>query len=274
MTVVITPAGHRLDRIKPSADPRDWRFSDHNKRELAAPVAPLVDLEPRFGPVLDQGHEGACGPNAGVSLIAFLNGTNAVYSRQLLYWIVRHRYEGSGDDDTGVETRDVLKAMQYYGVAPEDQWPYDGPHFAAVPPAALLVEAQQVKLAMYTRLVQTTSYLACLSSGFPAQLGFECYESIDSPDLARTGVMPMPDPKREKIVGGHDVMIAGYDLNFKASDVFKRSGVDPTLVTDQALKIRNSWGPKWGLGGYFWLPLPYATNPTTGNDCWTGRMPQ
>jgi C1A family cysteine protease len=37
------------------------------------------------------------------------------------------------------------------------------------------------------------------------------------------------------------------------------------------LLIRNSWGTAWADAGHFWMPIPYASNPSIGGDCWTGR---
>jgi C1A family cysteine protease len=34
---------------------------------------------------------------------------------------------------------------------------------------------------------------------------------------------------------------------------------------------RNSWGPDWGLGGYFTLPYAYLTDPDLASDFWTLR---
>ena len=33
--------------------------------------------------------------------------------------------------------------------------------------------------------------------------------------------------------------------------------------------MRNSWGPNWGMEGYFTLPYDYVTHPTLARDFWT-----
>jgi C1A family cysteine protease len=63
----------------------------------------------------------------------------------------------------------------------------------------------------------------------------------------------MPGPK-DKPIGGHAVLCVGYD-NLK-----------------EAFLMRNSWGPDWGLKGYFWFPFSYATDTTLCDDFWTMRL--
>jgi C1A family cysteine protease len=36
--------------------------------------------------------------------------------------------------------------------------------------------------------------------------------------------------------------------------------------------VRNSWGPGWGMNGYFTLPYSYVTNSNLADDLWTIRM--
>jgi len=55
-------------------------------------------------------------------------------------------------------------------------------------------------------------------------------------------------------VGGHAVMCVGYD------------------DAKQWFIIRNSWGDKWGMKGYFTLPYSYVTAANLGSDFWTIRV--
>jgi C1A family cysteine protease len=36
--------------------------------------------------------------------------------------------------------------------------------------------------------------------------------------------------------------------------------------------VRNSWGPGWGMAGYFTLPYAYLTDANLADDFWTVRM--
>src|SRR5262249_38413268 len=104
----------------------------------------------------------------------------------------------------------------------------------------------------YLRLQNLREMKQCLADGFPFVFGFSVYESFESPQVARTGIMPMPS-RSEKLLGGHAVMAVGYDDE-----------------TDK-LFVRNSWGTKWGEKGYFWMPYAYLENPGLARDFWTIR---
>ena len=65
--------------------------------------------------------------------------------------------------------------------------------------------------------------------------------------------MPMPDFGRECVLGGHAVLIVGYD------------------DTKKWWIVRNSWGVGWGDHGYFYMPYKYALDPNLASDFWIVR---
>jgi len=90
----------------------------------------------------------------------------------------------------------------------------------------------------------------CLASGYPFVFGFTVYQSFESAQVAKTGIVPMPAP-HEAVVGGHAVLAVGYD------------------DASQQFIVRNSWGDGWGIKGYFMMPYGYLTDTSLSDDFWT-----
>lgn len=261
-----TPSGRFLGRKPDKADPRDRRFAVLHQDALSLPLPPFVDLG--GPPPFDQGKAGSCGPNSMDRLMCHLypEHVNTGFSRLQIYAGVRDM-EGDFSTDGGVETRDLFKFVAQSGAILENVWPYDLAKLFDHPPAV----QPTFSILSYSRLVGDQDMLACLASGHKFVIGVDLFESFDGDALAKSGIMTMPDPNRERVIGGHDMCVDGYDMNFKQSTVFKNSGINGDLVSDVALLVCNSWGQGWGINGRFWMPLPYASNPSTGGDVWTGR---
>lgn len=270
--MITTPNGRYLGRLKDRDNGGvDHLFKMAHAASLLKAIPQRASERAKFPTAFDQIDMSACGPNCGSAVMKFFFPEKPMFSRLQLYHGVRS-IEDTVDQDAGVETRDLFRVMQITGVAPERLWEYDKAILKLTPTEDVFVEAAKCRINSFSRLIAENEYLACLAEGFPIILGIEVFDSIDSDALAKTGVMPMPDPRRERVSGGHDVTVIGYDLDFKNSDIFKKSGVDPALVSDRALEIRNSWGPSWGDAGHFWMPIQYATDSTLGNDAWTARI--
>ena len=97
-----------------------------------------------------------------------------------------------------------------------------------------------------------TEMKTCLAEGFPFVFGFAVYESFEAPEVAKTGVVVMPG-KNEDLLGGHAVLAVGYD------------------DTTQRILVKNSWGTKWGMRGYFTMPYAYVSNRELADDFWVIR---
>lgn len=267
MIAHVTPNGRRLGRKPDKGDPRDRHYAMVHRAPRIIP--PQVDLEPRLPPCFDQGDTSSCGPNSASAFMCALTGVMEPYSRYQIYYGVR-ALEGDINEDGGVETRDLFRVLQLTGAAPERLWPFDKKRMFVEPPDDVYEAAEKTTIDTYARLDTSDDYLACLADGFPFILGFTVFPALDSETVAKHGVVPMP-MQGEKDLGGHDVLVVGYDTDFHRNPAFLKSGVAKSKVCTTALKIRNSWG-QWGLNGHCWMPIDYADDDINGGDAWTGRM--
>ena len=230
----------------------------------AVPMAMLkklpaaVDLRSKFPPPYDQGQLGSCTGNAIAGAIQFgrrkqKQKPDFTPARLFIYYNER-AMEETVNVDSGAQIRDGIKSVVNQGACSEKTWPYQITNFTVKPPAPAYTEALKYQVTSYSRLTQTLTQLkGCLASGYPFVFGFTVYESFESPDVAKSGVMPMPAAS-EKVMGGHAVVAAGYD------------------DASQRFIIRNSWGSNWGQKGYFTMPYAYITESNLADDLWTIRL--
>ncbi len=174
-------------------------------------------------------------------------------SRLFIYYNERVM-EGTVGSDSGAQIRDGIKSVGSIGACPETDWTYDITKFTDKPPQPAFQDAPLGKALQYQRVPQVLRQMkGCLAAGYPFVFGFTVYESFEGDEVAKTGAVPMP-AANEKVLGGHAVLAVGYD--------------DST----QRFIVRNSWGPGWGMGGYFTMPYAYLTDSNLADDLWTVRM--
>jgi len=241
---------------------------DHRDFTYAAPLLALrslpakVDLRKGCPPVYDQGQLGSCTANAIGAAFQFnqkkLGLKDFMPSRLFIYYNERD-IEGTANQDSGALIRDGIKSVNKLGVCPETSWPYDGsefplnPKLTVKPSAACYTEAKKHTADQYSRVARTLNQMkGCLASGFPFVYGFTVYESFEGNQVAKTGLVPMPK-QGEETLGGHAVLAVGYD------------------DSSQRFIVRNSWGPKWGIKGYFTMPSTYLLDANLADDFWTVR---
>ena len=249
-------------------DHRDYRFGASDP--LIATLPSRVDLRPNCPPVYDQGRIGSCTANAIAAALEFAaikEGQKPVTpSRLFIYWNERN-VEGTVSRDAGAIIRDGIKVVNTVGACKESAWTYDDtpadPMTGIFPAGAKARQKPNCFAYRYAKDFDAVAYLAvtqqidqiraCLAQGFPIVFGFSVPESFESAAVAQTGQLNLPAPG-EKIIGGHAVLAVGYD------DLARR------------ITVRNSWGPDWGLAGYFTMPYDFLTNPSLASDFWTIRQ--
>lgn len=225
--------------------------------DLVAALPAHVDLSTRLPDAYDQSTLGACTGNAIAAAVQYdhirQNETKVAPSRLFIYFNERSM-EGTINEDAGAHIRDGIKSLNTWGVCDETIWPYAIEKFKERPSVAAYTAAAEHRAVSYRRLDQTLAQLkGCLAGGFPFVFGFTVYDSFESQEVAKTGVLNMPT-NEEAAVGGHAVLAVGYD--------------DST----HRFLVRNSWGKDWGQKGHFTMPYAYLTNGNLSADCWVVQV--
>lgn len=255
MTAPLLP--HRVARY-------GWRPDTPDLNDRLMVRAPLhatptkVDLrQSGFLPaVWDQGELGSCTAHAIGAAFAYdlaKQGKPVIMPSRLFIYYGERVLEHTVQSDAGAMIRDGMKVIARLGVPAEALCPYDVSAFRSMPTPVAYADAATRQCLTYTRLPGTLrSIQDSLARGFPVVCGFSVYESFESDQAAKTGVVPVPK-QGERALGGHAVAIVGYT---------KRS------TTTADLLWRNSWGTAWGDAGYFTTPSKFLSACGV-SDCWT-----
>ncbi|MBD2301213.1 C1 family peptidase [Nostoc sp. FACHB-190] len=241
-----------------------------NEQSVFLSLPEFVDLSYWCSPVEDQGSLNSCTAHAGIALIEYAqkksSGNYTDASPLFLYQVTRNLMQREGD--SGASVRDTMKAMVTFGVCPEEYWPYNEDKFNEEPTSFCYSFAENYKTIKYFRLDygQISKYALLsqvkllLVAEIPCIFGFTLYNSVYDEVNFRRGHIPLPS-KRDKVIGGHTVVAVGYhDRKIIENEDGERF--------EGALLIRNSWGNRWGQGGYGWMPYDYIIKGLTA-DWWS-----
>lgn len=221
-------------------------------------------------PVYDQGQLGSCTANAAAGALQFKRIleklTNYVPSRLFIYYNERKDNGYDVTQDTGAQISESIASIVKRGASDEKLWPYSDVTTGTKKKPALFT--QKPTAACYTAALSDmdldnvahanipqdsntlTAFKTALYNNNPILIGINIYDSFESASTLKTGIIPMPNTTAETLLGGHALMVTGYD---DAKSLFS---------------IRNSWGSSFGDAGHFYLPYAYLTNSNLASDFW------
>jgi len=221
-----------------------------SKVAIVAKLPIRVDLRSKCPPVYDQGTLGSCTAQSCACIYSMMCNNKFSPSRLFVYYNERMMI-GTTAVDSGAYLEDGIQSMVTYGSCSERSWPHIIRKFTIRPPPNCYTEALNHQVLTAQNLVNTVRAMqTCLASGVPFVVAINVYSSFLSKQVSRTGIVPMPNPDREYYVGGHAVVCVGYDH------------------TKQWWIMRNSWGARWGVKGYFYLPYDYLIRADLSSDLW------
>ena len=249
-----TTTEHGLGWKKDKHDARDY----HYLPEIPAKDLPKrVDLRPFCPPVYNQKRLNSCCANSVAAAVEYdlmkQKHQRVIFpSRLFLYYNVR-AIEGTVRENVGAYVRDAIKSVAQNGDCPESLWPYVEKKFRRKPSPRCYSSATKYDAVEYRRIHRKMDdFRSCLASGYPFVFGFLVHQRFRDV-VNKTGVLEMPR-RGEHVLGGHAVLAVGYDH------------------PGQRFIVRNSWGPKFGLGGYFMMPYEYFLKKHLTDDFWTIRV--
>lgn len=237
-------------------DQRDFPYTAVLNVPLNVVHPRRIDMREDLPPAWDQGMIGSCVGHAVAGMVSYLmkrqnrNVFTAPPSRYFIYYNAR-KLQGWEDEDTGCYIRDAFKTLRSEGVCSEKDWEHNPRQVTWPPTPPCYKDAEGEQSLVYGRVKNQIHdmMLTILENRFPIVGGITVYESFESSEVAATGMVPLPRPT-ERVLGGHAILIVGYDLQKKR------------------YLVRNSWGEGWGQAGHCWIPFSYIENTNLADDFW------
>ncbi len=221
------------------ADHRDFLYEKKD-----AELREKVDLREYSGKVRHQSSLRSCTSQAVVSAFEILLKKQYPekfidLSALFVYYNARLLEGIKPTFDPGVYIKDALKAVQLKGVCAEQIWPYNTSQFSAIPTADSYEDAKKRTIDSYYRCRDFEDILDSLNNDIPVVTAIKTYSSFNQLGWNGSSYISRPTGS-DMYLGGHSIALVGYD---RASEKFI---------------AKNSFGPYWADGGYFYIPFEYA----------------
>jgi C1A family cysteine protease len=240
---------HKLNYRFQPADNRDYKYASAKSSQTKS-ISKSLNLRNRVKHIYDQGNIGSCVSNAFAQYIMMCTNNKINISRLQHYYIGRSIDGSSSTEDTGLYIRNACKIISKYGATREQNWRYITSNFDVLPPLKVFKWSRYFKKYKYVFVNQEKEDLKSVlyKKKRPIIFGFNVYDSFLTSSVANTGIVPYPDTTKEKYLGGHCVLLIGYNESTKLF----------TCV--------NSWGSSWGNRGLFTMPYKYVLDASLAAD--------
>ena len=207
-------------------------------------VPASVDLRKDFTAVKDQGEMGACSAFALVSIFEYILKKNKQpdidLSEQFVYYNAR-KADGAAKLDAGSSLYDVVQTLKKEGVCLEHLFPYNPDNLSQEPPIEAYNDAQSRTVLRAKNVKKDLLTIkSAISEGYPVAVSLKIFNSFNP----RKGFIRIPNESeiQNEQSGNHAMVLCGYN--------------------DEArfFVVRNSWGAKFGVKGYCFIPYGYIEN--------------
>jgi hypothetical protein len=233
-----------------SKRPLGWRKDKYDGRDfihyrlIPITLPDSVDLSANLPEVRDQGNIGSCvGFGVGANITATAKQQDVFSEWFSPNWIYNGArfIEGTLNEDAGAYPRDGFQWLVDKGGLLEHFWPYDGTQLDKTPPPAKFdTEADKYPVLAYYRVTGGADGICtALAAGHFVSIGTPWFDTWF--DVGADGVLPAVNSFSD-CVGGHETCLYGYDM------------------TKGVFYGMNSWGPDWGRGGHYTMPMSAFSN--------------
>jgi C1A family cysteine protease len=196
----------------------------------------VIDLEGAQSPVACQGDRGTCTGFAVAASHNWMGDDDELRSAEDVIWAAHEVRPGYSD---AVSVQAALGGLEANEHASEPSWPYGVPHWSSGRPAAALDGTNRRALPPWRRLAEPSFEL--IHDELVATRAVVLTVGLVHYAWQKPGVMIDAAPG-EKVPGKHAVLVVGASEKGEPVEV---------------LKVKNSWGPDWGNGGYALLSRGY-----------------
>lgn len=252
----VVKLAHGTYRVNVVPDVFDERDLDYRPR--LQPLPKQVDVRPKDRYVLEQAGNSCTGHAVAAMINAVLTqqGDAVHVSPYMLYRMARRYDEFEGEEDEGSSLRGALKGWYYHGVLPDKQWPRLDP--LREPDIdhddRLVALAMRRPLGAFYRVgaFRLDDMQSAVNELSAIVVSASVHEGWVAPTRVRRDGKVMhviEKPVGARVLGGHAFTIVGYN--------------------DIGFLVQNSWGRKWGRGGF--ATLPYDDWLESGYDAWVAR---